>query len=674
MTTPIPLPGQPDPAPLWAVTMPGGVAGKVAAVVAFIAVYVALDWVSIIEPFGALGITPWNPPAGLLFAGFLLYGPRFVPAAVAAVLCADVLLRGVATTPLATLASAPVIAVGYGWVAMVLRDRLRISIRLTSHHELLWLLAAAFGTAAVVALTVVWIYAASSLVPWADFALTALQYWIGDVIGIAVLTPFLLLLVDRERRGVLAVAWTPREAASQLLAIAAGLWIIFGLERTQHFEYAYVLFLPLIWIALRHGLFGATFGIVATQIGLILAIQLRGYDAHIVTQFQLLMLAVTVSGLFLGSVVDERRRADASLRESEERLQTVISTAPDAIFLFEPPSAVISANAAAERMFVLAGRSERLDLGALLPQLDLATAGAGVEMTARRLDGTNFVAEVALGQTQLGGRTAFVAVVRDVSLRKQAEIWLKGHEAELAHAARLMTTGEMAAAIAHELNQPLTAVIGFARACQGLLQSADGVSDEARKSALELVDQAVQQAMRAGQIIRSTREFLKRDDMQFAKVPVSALIKAVLDLVQADAQQKGVRITTKLADELPLVFADPIQIEQVLLNLIRNSVEAITRAGSPVKQINVGAVRAADGGFVEFRVDDSGPGFAPEMVERLFTPFATTKDSGMGLGMAISRTIVEAHGGRIWAAVPAAGAGADIHFTIPVYNDDADVA
>jgi len=531
------------------------------AVAAFLVLYVALDWVSVIEPFGALGITPWNPPAGLIFALFLLRGARALVPVFAAVTLADVLLRGVWATPFSTLASAAVISLGYGWTAMLLRDKVHFSPRLDSRHDVLWLLAAALGATAVIAVTVVWIFCTSALVPWSDFLTVVLRYWTGDVIGIAGLTPFILLLVDGEHRQAAIRRLTATEAGLQLAAICAGLWTIFGLERAQHFEFAYVLFLPLIWIALRHGMIGATWGIVATQLGLIVAIQLRDFDAHIVTQFQLLMLAVTVSGLFLGAVVDERRRVELALRE---------------------------------------------------------------------------------------------------------------HQAELAHAMRLTTTGEMAAAIAHELNQPLTAVISFVRACQGLLRGPDADREATRGAALDMIDNAVQQATRAGRIIRSTREFLKRDDRRSAKAVLADIIDAAIDLVRAEAAQNGVRIAVRLPEQLPPVLVDPIQVEQVILNLLHNSIEAMVRTASPRREIALSARLASADGFIEIGVRDSGPGFAAEMADRLFTPFSTTKDSGMGLGMAICRSIVEAHGGTIWA-VPGS-AGAEIRFTLPIYDDDTETA
>jgi two-component system sensor kinase FixL len=282
----------------------------------------------------------------------------------------------------------------------------------------------------------------------------------------------------------------------------------------------------------------------------------------------------------------------------------------------------------------------------------------GHEVAARRLDGTAFPAEVAIGETALDGRLLSIAVIRDVTSRKQAELWLKEHEAELAHAMRLTATGEMAAALAHELNQPLTALIGFAQACQEVLRAGGAAAQD---TASELIDQAVQQALRAGEIIRSTREFLRRGDTR--------LFKAVLDLVHTETALNKVAIVTRFERSLPPVLVDPIQVEQVILNLIRNSIEAMAGGDARGREIALSAALDDDPGFVRIAVRDNGPGVSAEVADRLFRPFSTTKDTGMGLGLSISRSIVEAHGGRIWAE-PAAH-GSDMRFTLPIFSEAA---
>jgi two-component system sensor kinase FixL len=179
--------------------------------------------------------------------------------------------------------------------------------------------------------------------------------------------------------------------------------------------------------------------------------------------------------------------------------------------------------------------------------------------------------------------------------------------------------------------------------------------------------------MRAGDIIKSTREFLQPGEMRRVRTSVSQIVRTAVDLARGDAAQSGVRVATQIDDLLPPVLADPIQIEQVLLNLVRNGIDAIAQHRDTKREIVVRASLAIEEpSIVEICVADTGPGFPPEIAQRLFQPFATTKQTGMGLGLAISRSIIEAHGGRIWAGVAGAG-GAEVHFTIPAYggeNDD----
>jgi len=179
----------------------------------------------------------------------------------------------------------------------------------------------------------------------------------------------------------------------------------------------------------------------------------------------------------------------------------------------------------------------------------------------------------------------------------------------------------------------------------------------------------VQQALRAGEIIRRTREFLRRGDLRPRAIGAAELFKTSLDLVRTEISLQRVAVATEIAPGLPPVFADPIQIEQVILNLVRNSMEEVERAESAVRRIALSARPAGTEGMVEFAVADSGPGIPAEIASRLFTPFATTKESGMGLGLSVSRSIIETHGGQIWAVPRAAGEGAEIRFTLPAYSE-----
>jgi signal transduction histidine kinase len=531
------------------------------AMAAYVAAYLALDWISLIDAYSHAAITPWNPPAGLSFAVLLRYGLGFLPAVFLAVAVAEVLFHGLSASPVATGLAALAIAASYGTAAAILGRLAGFSPRLDGNRDLLWLLAVAIGMTMLLAPAVAAVFAWRGLLGWSEFTAAATRFWVGDVIGVAVLTPFLLVLFDRPFPLAPPDARTLAEYALQAAAIGAGLWIIFGFEDTDHFEYSYALFLPLIWIALRDGMIGATWGVVATQLGLILAIQWKGYGADVVTQFQLLMLAVAATGLFLGQVVDQRRRA---------------------------------------------------------------------------------------------------------------ELRLKQHEAELARDARRRTTGELAAALAHEINQPLTALIAFARACQTVLRGPDAGGEAARGAASELIDRTVQQATRAGEIVRATREAFGHGDLRPVKSDIYAVIDAVLDMARGEAARHGARISVQLENPLPAVLVDPIQIEQVLLNFLNNSMDAMARAGAANRQIVIAAAPAAEPGFVELSVRDNGPGIPAEIADRLFTPFATTKESGMGLGLAISRSIVEAHGGRIRVGAARSGRGAEVRFTVPAYSEAAD--
>jgi signal transduction histidine kinase len=247
---------------------------------------------------------------------------------------------------------------------------------------------------------------------------------------------------------------------------------------------------------------------------------------------------------------------------------------------------------------------------------------------------------------------------------QEQRLAVEKHQAEtaLAYAHRIMTAGELAAALAHELNQPLAAIATFSEACLQLLGRGQPSPEKLRNN----IEQIAKQAERAGHTIRELRAFLtkadKADTVKTA-IDLNALTRTACDLIAAEARRRSVRLVLDLVDPLPRALAASIHIEHVLVNLLQNSIEAIRGAGMGQGSITVST--RSDGDKVQISVNDSGPGLDAEARKRIFEPFYTTKAEGLGMGLAISRSIVEAHGGKLWADAPGAS-GAQFHFTLPV--------
>jgi signal transduction histidine kinase len=232
------------------------------------------------------------------------------------------------------------------------------------------------------------------------------------------------------------------------------------------------------------------------------------------------------------------------------------------------------------------------------------------------------------------------------------------HQADLAHVGRVSLMGEMAAGLAHEINQPLAAIVNFTRGCQRRLR-ANGSADADMMNALE---QATAQAMRAAQIIRRIRDFMRKDEPSLTWVNVNDLVRNVADLADADGRQPDVQIDLALSPAVPKIYVDSIQIEQVILNLVRNGFDAMNGPTAEPKRLSI-RTEALAPRQVDVTVADTGTGLTPEVIDRIFDPFFSTKPLGLGLGLSISRSIIEAHGGRLWAEPNPAG-GSQFHFTL----------
>ena len=357
----------------------------------------------------------------------------------------------------------------------------------------------------------------------------------------------------------------------------------------------------------------------------------------------------------------------------EAYLRAILATVPDAMVVIDERGIIEEFSLAAERQFGYAaaetcGQNVKL----LMPspyceehdtylQRYLATGerriiGIGRVVVGLRKDGSTFPMELSVGEARAGGRRVFIGFIRDLTESQKARARLQELQHELLHASRLRSTGQMAAALAHEVNQPLTAAANYLRGAQRLLDVAQPDLVRVR----DAMGLAAQQTLRAGEIIRRLRAFVARGEMQRRPESVSTLIEEASALALLGARERNVHVTLRLPADLPAVLVERVQVQQVLLNLMRNAVEAMDTA--PRRDLTVEA-RVLPG-EVRICVADTGPGLAPEVAVQLFQPFVTTKQDGMGIGLSICRTIVESHGGRIWAE-PNPGGGTVFRFTLP---------
>lgn len=396
----------------------------------------------------------------------------------------------------------------------------------------------------------------------------------------------------------------------------------------------------------------------------------------LVRAFVFVGLAVT-SGL-VGSQMLKRtsaaRRVVADLEAREAHLQSILATVPDAMIVIDEHGIIQSFSATAERQFgwtpeEAVGRN----VSFLMPNpyrdahddylLRYLTSGErriigiGRVVVGARKDGSTFPMELSVGEMHSAEKRFFTGFVRDLTERQVAERRLQDVQGELVHVGRITALGEMASALAHELNQPLTATANFMKGCLMLLDR----EPLDRPRMRDMISQASDQALRAGQIIRRLRDFLSKGEADRRIENVSQLLEEAGALAMVGAREKGVHLTFRIDPRAERVLADKVQIQQVTLNLIRNAIEAME--GTEVRELVVAAALTPED-MVEISVSDTGHGIPSDFAAKLFQPFMTTKAQGMGVGLSISRTIVEAHGGRIWADANPKG-GTVFRFTLP---------
>lgn len=379
--------------------------------------------------------------------------------------------------------------------------------------------------------------------------------------------------------------------------------------------------------------------------------------------------------------IDEQKRAEVDLRAREAHLQSILDTVPEAMVVIDEAGLIHSFSAAAERLFgYAAAEAVGENVRILMPEpmrgehdgyldryrrtRERRIIGTNRVVTGQRRDGSTFPMELAIGEMRSGEQVYFTGFINDLTERQHTQARLQELQSELVHVSRLSAMGEMASTLAHELNQPLGAIANYAKGCRRML---DGADPAAIPRVKDVLDKTAEQALRAGQIIRRLREFVARGETEKRVEPVARLIEEASALALVGAREQGVTARVALAPNTNSVLADRVQVQQVLVNLMRNAREAMHH--SEQRELTIEA-RPVSPDFTEITVSDTGPGIAEEVAERLFQPFVTTKHSGMGVGLSICRTIVEAHGGRLWVERNDAG-GATFRLTLPAaHNGD----
>lgn len=393
----------------------------------------------------------------------------------------------------------------------------------------------------------------------------------------------------------------------------------------------------------------------------------------------LAFIAAAAGGAWAGErrrhAIEQAETTNSDLLAREAHLRSILQTVPEAMIVIDERGTIQSFSTTAERLFgygpeEVIGRNVKM----LMPQPyrgehdsyleryrttgERRIIGIGRLVVGERKDGSTFPLELSVGEMKSGKARFFTGFIRDLTERQQSEQRLQELQSELVHISRLTALGEMSSALAHELNQPLAAISNYLTGVQRLLKDQpDALSEKVRMG----VSKAVEQALRSGDIIRRLREFVARGETAQRMESVVKLVEEASALALVGARQLGVRVLFNLDRNADAVLVDKVQIQQVLLNLIRNAVEAM--AGSERKELTLSSSQVGD--LVEIRVSDTGSGISEEVAARLFQPFVTTKSQGMGVGLSICRTILEAHGGQIWSS-PNPGGGTIFHLTVPI--------
>jgi len=381
----------------------------------------------------------------------------------------------------------------------------------------------------------------------------------------------------------------------------------------------------------------------------------------------------------LTKLVEELKRSKQQILEREAKLNSIFNASVEGIITCDMSCKIISVNAAVETIF---GYTEAELIGCRINKLmplgqnkcshrerrsyrqesDMPKVlGRIREVEGLRKDGSTVPLDISIAEFTLDGQDYFTSIVRDVSQRKMQELQQKEHVEALSHVMRLGLMGELASGIAHEVNQPLTAIVNYTQACLRFIQTEK--PDLAKLSSI--LEKTHDQALKAGQIIHHMRDFVRSKKIHRSTADMNALIENAVSLSITDLKRYNIQLSFNLADNLPAIYVDSVQIEQVILNLVRNSIDALKDLSHNKQRKLFIQTLLNDENYIEVKVKDNGHGLGESSQKKILTPFYTTKSSGMGMGLSISQSIVKSHDGTLhFASKP--GKGSTFYFTIPV--------
>jgi two-component system, LuxR family, sensor kinase FixL len=503
---------------------------SVAVSIAYVLSYVGLEWATKVHELGSLGITLWNPSPALTILFLAGLGLAWTPIVFLAALVANLTVYETPYGIAAAVLTSASVAFGYGALTAALLHRGALRFQSLEMRELVSVLVAVPIGALVVAGLFCGSLVVSDVLSADRFIGATAHYWVGDTVGTIVALPLLLIVADPVLRSrALPTRSLILDSGLFLVGLAAALWLIFGIPDTNEFQFFYLLFLPVIWTAVRQGFLGVAVAIFGTHVALVLVTLFTGHPQSDVMAFQFLMVALSASGLLLGMAITAQRNHE----------QTILA-----------------------------------------------------------------------------------------------------QQAELGRMARNTTAGAMGVALAHQISQPISTVAAYVHVAQSYLRGESINIAEAAKA----LRRASGELQRARGILEGLRDFVSRGRLQSSIIDVVAISRRIVRVLRHEAATRNVELSLE-APAVLLVKADPVQIEQVLLNIITNAIEAAARADDVVGRVCVRVSQLEGRAHIE--VEDDGPGIAPEIAGRLFEPFVSSKLRGMGLGLALSKQIMDSHGGNL---------------------------